>query len=139
MILQTDRTIIRPWRDADRDDFAAMHADLEVMHDYPAPFTRAESDAKLDRYAETYSCLGFARMALTRADGAFLGYVGIMPIREQQVAAIGPGVEIGWRMVRKVAWGWLRPRSCSTMDSAAADSETCSATPRTQTSARKPS
>jgi RimJ/RimL family protein N-acetyltransferase len=103
MILLTPCTIVRPWREADREPLAAMLADPVVMHDHPAPLSRAESDARLDRYASAYERLGFGRMALERADdGRFLGWVGIMPIWETH--AIAPGVEIGWRLIAG-AWG----------------------------------
>lgn len=103
-MIETERLILRPWRDEDRGPLAAMHTDPEVMHDHPRLMTRAESDAKLDRYAATFQELGFGRMAVQRRDGEFLGYVGIMPIYPIQAAIIGQGVEIGWRLVRK-AWG----------------------------------
>ena len=103
MIL-TDHLILRAWTDADRDPFAAMHADPEVMHDFPAPLTRAESDAKLDRYQTAIDQLGFGRWAMQRReDGRFLGYVGMLPIADHYPLA--PGAEIGWRMVR-AAWGF---------------------------------
>ncbi|HUZ14166.1 MAG TPA: GNAT family N-acetyltransferase [Caulobacteraceae bacterium] len=103
MPLRTLRTVVRPWREADREPLAAMFADPVVMHDHPAPLTRAESDARFDRYAGAYRRLGFGRMALERADGKFLGLVGVMPIHETHAAA-GAGVEIGWRMIAD-AWG----------------------------------
>jgi RimJ/RimL family protein N-acetyltransferase len=101
--IKTARTLVRPWRDSDRGACAAMLADPEVMHDYPAPLSRGESDDKIDRYAETYRRLGYGRMAFEKADGEFIGLIGIMPIHEAH-SALGAGVEIGWRMVRS-AWG----------------------------------
>jgi RimJ/RimL family protein N-acetyltransferase len=103
-MIQTERLILRPWRAADRDAFAAMNADLEVMHDFPAPLTRLESDQKLDRYQSALERLGYSRWLMERRDdGVFLGYVGIMPVAEGHLC--GAGVEIGWRMVRR-AWGF---------------------------------
>jgi RimJ/RimL family protein N-acetyltransferase len=103
-MIQTDRLILRAWRDADRPDMAAMQADPEVMHDYPAPLTRAESDMRVDRYQSAIARLGFGRWVMARRDnGAFLGYVGVMPIFDDHPCA--PGVEIGWRMTR-AAWGF---------------------------------
>jgi RimJ/RimL family protein N-acetyltransferase len=45
MIISTPRTQLRCWQDADRDAFAAMHADPEVMQDYGGPISRRESEA----------------------------------------------------------------------------------------------
>jgi RimJ/RimL family protein N-acetyltransferase len=103
-MIQTDRLILRAWRESDQDAFAAMNADPVVMHDFPAPLTRAESDAKIDRYQASIDRLGFGRWLIERReDGAFLGYVGIMAIMDGHPCA--PGVEIGWRMVHR-AWGF---------------------------------
>jgi RimJ/RimL family protein N-acetyltransferase len=101
-MIETPRVRLRPWRESDRAPLAAMHSDEEVMADYGGPLTRTESDAKLDRYAAVFEAYGFSRFALERLDGAFLGYVGIMPIWPTHPVA--PGVEIGWRLVRS-AWG----------------------------------
>ena len=103
-MIQTDRLILRPWRDEDRAALAAMQADPEVMHDYPAPLTQAESEVRLGRYQSAIERLGYGRWLMARReDGAFLGYVGVMPIFDDHPCA--PGVEIGWRMNR-AAWGF---------------------------------
>jgi RimJ/RimL family protein N-acetyltransferase len=102
MIIQTDRTILRPWTDTDADALGIMLGDPEVMVDYPAPLSRAMSDDKLRRYRDVYDRYGYTRWLLERRDGAFLGYVGILPITDDHPLA--PGVEIGWRLMR-AAWG----------------------------------
>ena len=102
MFIDTARGRLRPWRDNDREAFAAMHADPEVMWDAVAPLTRSESDAKLGRYRETFAAHGFSRWAMEDRAGAFLGYVGLLPIPPRH--ELGEGVEIGWRF-RRAAWG----------------------------------
>ena len=47
-VLRTQRLVLRGWRDADRDPFAALNADLTVMELFPATLTRSESDAMVD-------------------------------------------------------------------------------------------
>ena len=47
--MDTDRLIMRRWRESDREPFAAMNADPEVMEHFPSPLNRAESDALVDR------------------------------------------------------------------------------------------
>jgi RimJ/RimL family protein N-acetyltransferase len=102
MIINTARTRLRCWREADREAFAALHAHPEVMLDYGGTLSRAESDAKFDRYVAAFNQLGFCRWAIERLDGEFLGYAGIMPSPPQH--PLGPHMEIGWRLVRH-AWG----------------------------------
>jgi RimJ/RimL family protein N-acetyltransferase len=98
MIIDTPRVRLRCWEQADRDAFATMHADPEVMHDYEGPISRIESDVKLDRYAMAYRQHGFCRCAVESREGAFLGYAGIMPSRPGD--PIGSHFEIGWRLAR---------------------------------------
>jgi RimJ/RimL family protein N-acetyltransferase len=102
-MIETARVRLRPWREPDRAPLADMHADEEVMADYGGPLTRAESDAKFDRYAAAFAEHGFSRLVLETSSGRFLGYVGVMPIWPTHPVA--PGVEIGWRLVRS-AWGY---------------------------------
>jgi hypothetical protein len=51
-MINKPRMQLRCWEQADREAFAAMHADPEVMHDYGGSISRSESDAKFDRYEE---------------------------------------------------------------------------------------
>jgi RimJ/RimL family protein N-acetyltransferase len=102
MIIRTPRTQLRCWEEADRDAFASMHADPEVMQDYGGPISRSESDTKFDRYLAAYRQHGFCRWAIESREGAFLGYAGIMPSRLDH--PIGSHIEIGWRLTRQ-AWG----------------------------------
>ena len=102
MIIETPRSKLRCWRDRDRDAFAAMHADPEVMLDTKGPLDRQHSDAKLDRYAAAFDQYGFTRWAVESQSGDFLGYAGIMPSPPSH--PLGPHADIGWRLARS-AWG----------------------------------
>ncbi|MGK9164818.1 GNAT family N-acetyltransferase [Inquilinus limosus] len=102
MILVTARLRLRPWREGDRDAFAALAADPEVMRDLGGPLDRAASDVKLDRYRAAFDRHGFCRWAVETLSDEFLGYTGIMPLGPDH--PLGPSVEIGWRL-RRSAWG----------------------------------
>ncbi len=102
MIIETSRLRLRCWRDGDRDAFASLHADAEVMRDAGGPLDRARSDAKLDRYVAAFQQRGFCRWAVGTLEGDFLGYTGVMPA--WQAHPLGPHFDIGWRLARS-AWG----------------------------------
>ncbi|MEO7262504.1 MAG: GNAT family N-acetyltransferase [Jatrophihabitantaceae bacterium] len=94
---------MRRWRPADREQFAAMNADPQVMAHFPAPLDRAASDALVDRFEAGFAELGFGLWALERIDtGEFIGFTGLSVPRFQ--AHFTPAVEVGWRLSRQ-AWG----------------------------------
>ena len=99
----TERLLLRRWRAADREPFAALNADPEVMEHFPAPLTREASDAMLDRCVAAMAEQGWGLWALeVRATGWFIGFVGLAVPRFE--APFTPCVEIGWRLTR-AAWG----------------------------------
>ncbi|SOD71114.1 RimJ/RimL family protein N-acetyltransferase [Jatrophihabitans sp. GAS493] len=101
--MQTERLIMRSWRDGDREPFARMNADPEVMRYFPALLTRAESDAAVDRIQASIDENGFGMWAIERIDtGAFIGFVGLAIPRFE--APFTPCVEVGWRLTPE-AWG----------------------------------
>ncbi|WP_243718982.1 GNAT family N-acetyltransferase [Actinomadura sp. 7K534] len=101
--MRTERLVMRRWQDGDREPFAAMNADPEVMEHFPAPLTRAESDALIASFETRFEEDGFGFWALeTAGTGEFVGFTGLSAVRFQ--APFVPAVEIGWRLVRS-AWG----------------------------------
>jgi RimJ/RimL family protein N-acetyltransferase len=101
-VLRTDRLIMRRWRDADRDPFAALNADPEVMRYFPASLDRGASDALVDRIEELFQRQGFGLWALEAAGtGEFIGFTGLNPM-PAGVPGAG-GMEVGWRLARH-AW-----------------------------------
>ncbi len=101
-VLRTDRLIMRRWRDADRDPFAVLNADPEVMRYFPASLDRGTSDAMVDRIEELFQQQGFGLWALEVAGTAeFIGFTGLNPM-PAGVPGAG-GMEVGWRLARH-AW-----------------------------------
>jgi RimJ/RimL family protein N-acetyltransferase len=103
MTLQTERLILRRWREADREPFARMNQDPTVMEHFPAVLSREESDAFVDRIEAHFVERGFGLWAVeVRDSGAFIGYIGLAVPRFE--AAFTPCVEIGWRIAAEY-WG----------------------------------
>ena len=101
--LKTQRLILRQWRDGDREAFAAMNADREVMRYFQARRSRAESDALIEYFRENWRRDGFSFRAVEeKGSGALIGFCGLnRPAFPQHLM---PCVEIGWRLCRD-AWG----------------------------------
>ena len=101
--IETDRLLLRRWCEADREPFARMNADLRVMEHFPAPLTRAESDAMIDKIEARFADRGYSLWAAElRAGGDFIGFIGLSVPAFQ--AHFTPCVEIGWRLDAP-SWG----------------------------------
>jgi RimJ/RimL family protein N-acetyltransferase len=101
--LRTDRLLLRPWREADLEPFAALNADPVVMEHFPKPLDRSESDAMVARVRAHFERHGFGFWAVEVPGLAdIVGLVGLaIPAFE---AHFTPCVEIGWRLARE-HWG----------------------------------
>jgi RimJ/RimL family protein N-acetyltransferase/predicted kinase len=103
--LETERTLLRPWRDEDLAPFAALNADPEVMACFERTLSRSESDAIARRIGAELDRRGVGLWAVERRDlgsPCFVGFCGLaVPTFE---APFLPAVEVGWRLA-KSAWG----------------------------------
>lgn len=102
-VRRTERLLLRPWREEDREPFAALNADPAVAEFLPSTLSREESDALIDQLRIQVVRHGFGVWAVEeRETRAFLGFVGLaVPTFH---APFLPGVEIAWRLARH-AWG----------------------------------
>jgi RimJ/RimL family protein N-acetyltransferase len=101
--LRTERLLLRRWLARDRQPFAAMNADEEVMEHFPATLSRAESIAMVERTEACFERRGYGLWAVELADeGRFIGFAGLSPV--DIPVAFAPAVEIGWRLARPF-WG----------------------------------
>ncbi len=118
--LRTDRLLLRQWRPEDREPFAAMNADPEVMRHFPAMLDRAGSDALAARAEARVAEHGWGLWAVEAPDPAgaspptapagpgessgtaFAGFIGLSVVPFQ--AHFTPAVEVGWRLAQPF-WG----------------------------------
>jgi RimJ/RimL family protein N-acetyltransferase len=100
-VIRTERLLLRRWRDADREPFAAMNADPAVVEHLQGPMSRERSDDFIDRIEAHWEEHGWGLWAVEVPEVApFIGYVGLWP-----ADYVGPGmVEVGWRLAHE-HWG----------------------------------
>lgn len=95
MHFETERLLIRPWREDDREPFAHFNADAAVRrYYYPAILTRTQSDEVIDQCMAHLNAHGFAFLALERRhDQKLIGGAGLSWTNDIPGE---PRVEIGW-------------------------------------------
>jgi RimJ/RimL family protein N-acetyltransferase len=62
--LFTDRLRLRPWRESDREPFAALNADPVVMEFFPSTLTQDQSNAMVDRIQAVFAERGWGLWAV---------------------------------------------------------------------------
>jgi RimJ/RimL family protein N-acetyltransferase len=101
--IETERLLLRPWRDADLEPFAEMNADARVMEHFPSILSRAQSEAAMERIRGHFERHGYGFWAVETKEGEpFIGFVGMGRVSFN--APFTPAVEIGWRLAR-ADWG----------------------------------
>ena len=98
--LATERLLLRRWKTDDREPFAELNSDPEVMRYFPRTLTSAESNSFVDRIEQGFDEHGFGLWAV-EAEGRFAGFTGLNKTSFE--TPMGPHVEIGWRLAR---WAW---------------------------------
>lgn len=100
--LETSRLILRPWKNEDKEPFAQMGQDPEVMRFFPKLLSKDESDAMVDRLQGIIDEKGWGMWAVElKETGEFIGFTGLNIPRFE--AHFTPCVEIGWRL-KKEFW-----------------------------------
>ena len=101
LTLETDRLLLRPFRDSDIDDYAAMCADPEVMRYLGARSVLSREDAwrQMAMFVGHWQLRGFGVWAVEeRASGSFVGRVGL------HFPEGWPDRELAWAVARSY-WG----------------------------------
>jgi RimJ/RimL family protein N-acetyltransferase len=89
--VETPRLVLRQWRAADREPFAALNQDPRVA-EYLLPLNAQESDALADRLAAGIDEHGWGFWAVEAPGVApFIGFVGIKRLAPG-AAALGQGL-----------------------------------------------
>lgn len=102
-MIQTERLLLRQWRDEDLEPFAALNADPGVMEYFPSVLNAAESDAAAAGNRAQIAEQGWGLWAVEVIDtNEFIGFAGLWTVPADYPFV--PAVEVGWRLAQ-AHWG----------------------------------
>lgn len=102
-MLETERLILRQWKESDYLPFIKMGLDPKVMEYFPNLLSKDESLEFINKVKEIIdkNKWGFWAIELKQS-GEFIGFIGLHNQPEQFY--FSPCVEIGWRLAKEY-WG----------------------------------
>ena len=101
--METERLLLRNWKDEDLEGFARLNADPDVMEFFPSVLTKEESNLLAQKIRSRIDAEGWGAWAVElKLSGEFIGVVGLQ--RTGSKLPFSPGVEIAWRLA-KPYWG----------------------------------
>lgn len=118
-MLETDRLLLRPFTEADKDWSAEQEACPIVMEHLGGSRPRAEADARVDKMIALQAARGFSFWVLERkAEGDRIGIAGLKLVDAVNAPMAG-SLEIGWRLGRE-HWsqGYAREAASAALDHA---------------------
>ena len=101
--METQRLLLRQWREDDRTPWAKICADPQVMQFLSSARDKATSDAAIDRWMSRIAGQGWSFWAVElKATGQCIGMAGLQVPAEPHPFL--PCTEMGWRLARE-QWG----------------------------------
>ena len=103
-MIETERLLLRSWRDTDIDPLHAISSDPVVMEHFPRPSTWEETADLVVRHRGNLAWGRPGLFAVETLDrpGTLIGFVGLASPRFE--ARFTPCVEVGWRLA-STTWG----------------------------------
>ncbi|MGE9295943.1 MAG: GNAT family N-acetyltransferase [Puniceicoccales bacterium] len=101
MEIETERLLLRPFREVDLDDEFSVVGDAETMSFYPKPYSKEEVAKIIAKNIQTFETSGYGLFAvIDKRNGEYLGDCGITI----QTINGEEEFEVGYR-IRKEHWG----------------------------------
>ncbi|MGD2170598.1 MAG: GNAT family N-acetyltransferase [Gammaproteobacteria bacterium] len=101
--LDTERLLLRQWKDSDLPEFASLNSDPFVMNFFPEVLSRDASNAIAKKFRSLITERGWGFWATElKSNGNFIGFIGIH--EHPTKFSFSPCTEIGWRLARPY-WG----------------------------------
>lgn len=105
-MIETERLLLRPWEEEDREAFIAMITDREVGDWLGGARTREEAIGDFDRMRAFWAERGQGHLAVVRrSDGAVVGRVTCRQQPPEWEHPHSDVFEVGWMLARD-AWGF---------------------------------
>jgi len=105
MILETERLILRQWRDDDYPVYTRLTSDPEVMRYFPSLLSSEESIGQAHRLKNKIAEQGWGFWAVeVKEKGEFIGFIGLSAVDENSGIPHAPMIEVGWRLLA-THWG----------------------------------
>lgn len=100
MRYETERLILRTWKDSDTEPFAELCADKDVMEFFPKTLSYEETLELIERIKTKFISEGYCFFAVElKITGEFIGFIGLS--KPSFTAHFTPCTEIGWRLSKK--------------------------------------
>jgi RimJ/RimL family protein N-acetyltransferase len=99
--VETERLVLRRWREDDRAAWAAIWADPDVRSALSPPPDEGFADWRLERHLRHWELHGFGLWAI-EVGGEVAGFAGLS--HPDFVAGLDDAVEVGWTL-RRPFWG----------------------------------
>ncbi|MGB4106426.1 MAG: GNAT family N-acetyltransferase [Alphaproteobacteria bacterium] len=95
--IETERLILREWKEEDKKSFARINNDPMIMEFFPRRLTEQDSDRLIDRFQKHFETHGFGFYAVEmKKTGEFMGFAGLQNV--EMDVPFTPAVEIAWRL-----------------------------------------
>ena len=99
MRIETERLILRPWKESDLTPFIRMNRNSEVMRFFPDTLEPAQTEQLYRDLVQEFSEYGYgAYAAEEKVSENFIGFIGFHHAR--LAVSFCPCIEIGWRLDR---------------------------------------
>lgn len=97
-MIETERLILREWKDSDLEGLIALNASSEVCRYFPSTLTSQESTNMFSKIQSRFESNGFCFYAIEqKSTRNFIGFCGLNTPSFK--AHFTPCVEIGWRIM----------------------------------------
>jgi ribosomal-protein-alanine N-acetyltransferase len=101
--IETERLILRQWKESDRDVFAELNQNPENLLFFPNTLTRKQSDDFINKTIQLIDNNGYGLFAVElKETSEFIGFTGLATPSFE--AHFTPCTEVGWRL-HKNYWG----------------------------------